>query len=79
MRKPPITASFGATALFIAWAGSALRCSVRSLQTRGVCTVMEASTALNRTVDRSIEGPAVNMVTAILRVLVVPDDFDRLL
>ena len=45
-----------------------------------VCTHVEASAALNRAVDRSIEGPAViKVVTAILRVLVVPGDFDRLI
>ena len=53
---------------------------------QGVCTDAEASTslnrastALNRAVARSVEGPAVNMVvTAVLRVSVVPGVFDRL-
>lgn len=40
---------------------------------------MEASTALDRAVDGSIDGPAVDKVlTAVLRVLVVPSKVDRL-
>lgn len=40
---------------------------------------MEASTSLNKAVKHSIEGPAVNKVfTAVSRVEVVLDDFDRL-
>ena len=33
--------------------------------TEGVCTGVVASTALNRAVDRSMEGPAVSKVIAI--------------
>ena len=41
---------------------------------------MVASTALNRAVNRSIERPAVNKaITSVLRVAVVPGDFDRLI
>ena len=73
-----------ATAFFANMADSNLRCWVwvRSVQAEGVYTEVEASTTLNRAVDRSIEGsrPAANkVVAAFLRVLVVQGIFECLI
>lgn len=65
------------TAFFADRADIALRYWVL-FQTRLKVSV-EASTSLNKAVKHSIEGPAVNKVfTAVSRVEVVLDDFDRL-
>ena len=54
--------------------------TVRRSRAEGVCTDVEASTALYKAAGRPIEGPALNRaVTALLRVPVVPSDFDRLI
>ena len=46
----------------------------------GVCTDVDASTSLNRAVDRSIESPAVSKtVTAVFRASVVAGDIYRLI
>ena len=40
---------------------------------------MEAATALNRALDRSIQGPATEVVTAVWKVSAMPGDFDPLI
>ena len=46
----------------------------------GICTNLDASTALNKAADRPIEEPPLNKdVTALLQVPVVPRDFGRLM
>ena len=70
---------WGATASFADEADSALRCWVCRLQAGGVCTDVEASTALNGVVDSYIEGPAASkVVTPVLWAAVVPGGFDLL-